>query len=335
MGVTIHFEGTVRDLAAVEKVRDAAVEFAVREGWLYHFLNDSISGDQTEKLADELPIPPPLVLQPFPLCEPMLFEFDQKLRTQGWVKTQFAHHSVHVKIVELLRSVEEYFESLTVADEGELWQTGDEAVLREHFSVCARRIESEKTNDPNLIGPVCLRDGRILDLVGVDLVGALLQAADESSPSANSSQSRLDGWIRSITFGESPIEDVDFDEPTSTWFTSVTIENEEGTEQVFELEFQYIDAPEYLIIRWIVVPPDELPDDCLEDVKFVNLILELNEEVGAKWCISTDVSGQNSLVCEVELPVQSLTKAMLVTSLDHSIDIVGTHWDYIESMLSS
>lgn len=327
MGVTIHFEGTLRDKAALEQLRDLSVQFAVKEGWTFNHVNET-----APKLGESTVSG--VVLQPFPLCEPLRLEFDQELQTQGWVKTQFAHPSVHMKIIELLKSVEPFFQALTVTDEGEVWRNGDEAVLRDHILKCAKRIAAEKSNDPNLIGPVSLADGRIVDLVGVDLVGALLQASDDSSTD-NSARTRLDGWIRSITFGESPIEDVEFDEPTATWFTSVTIENEEGAEQVFELEFQYIDSPEYLVIRWIVVPPDELSDDCLEDVRLVNLILELNEEIGAKWCISTDISGQNSLVCEVELPVQSLTKAMLITSLDHSIDIVGTHWDYIESMLSS
>lgn len=334
MGVTIHYEGTLTDASALEKVRNAAVRFAITEGWTYTFIQENGSGKSEEAPLQDMTTRG-VVLKPFPLCEPLRFEFDHNLQTQGWVKTQFAHPSVHVKIVELLKSLEAYFKTFAVSDEGELWQTGDETVLRDHLDACAKRIEIEKTNDPNLIGPVSLRDGRVLDLVGVDLVGALLQASEQSALPENATQARLDAWIRGITFGEIPIEDVDFDQPTSTWFTSVTIENDEGNEQVFELEFQYIDAPEYLIIRWIVVPPDELPDDCLEDPKLVNLILELNEEVGAKWCISTDISGQNSLVCEVELPVQSLTKAMLLTSLDHSIDIVGTNWDYIASVILS
>ncbi|MBY0551430.1 MAG: hypothetical protein K2W95_29385 [Candidatus Obscuribacterales bacterium] len=330
MGVTIHFEGKLHGVESIDAVRDIAMKFALKEGWSYTLLDASSTGDAVRHAGSV-----GIVLQPFPLCEPLRLEFDDQLETQGWVKTQFAHPTVHMSIVNLLRSLQGSFEVFEVSDEGQYWNTENEDVLRDQLSACFRSIDSEKMQDPNLIGPVCLRDGSILDLVGTQLLGAMLQASEQvQSPEAGPAKDRLNSWIRSIPFGDGTIEDVEFDDETCTWFTAVTIENNEGSEQTFELEFQYIDDPEYLIIRWIVLPPDEMPSELGPLRRLKELLEELNDEVGAKWCLSTDVSGERSLVSEVELPVQSLSKAMLVTALEHSIDLVGSYWSYIESSLT-
>lgn len=329
MGVTIHFEGKLHGAEDLTAVTALAMKFALEEGWSYTLVDaKDDSGNRGTGSSG-------IILQPFPLCEPVRLEFDKDFETQGWVKTQFAHPSVHMGIVRLIDSLKQHFVELEVADEGEYWTTRNEDILRDHLTACFRTIESEKAQDPNLIGPVCLRDGSVLDLVGTNLLGAMLQASEQvQSPEAGPAKERLNQWIRSIPFGDGTIEDVEFDDETCTWFTAVTIENNDGAEQTFELEFQYIDEPEYLIIRWIVLPPDEMPSELGPLRRLKELLEELNDEVGAKWCLSTDVSGERSLVSEIELPVQSLTKAMLVTALEHSIDLVGSYWKYIESSLT-
>ncbi len=49
-------------------------------------------------------------------------------------KTQFAGREVHKKIIDLLKYLKEkYFSELNVYDEGQYWETGDEAVLGRIF----------------------------------------------------------------------------------------------------------------------------------------------------------------------------------------------------------
>jgi hypothetical protein len=60
-------------------------------------------------------------------------EFDEILFAQGYTKTQFAPADTHVKVVELLRSLQAFFIDLKVYDEGEYWETGDLSRLKFHL----------------------------------------------------------------------------------------------------------------------------------------------------------------------------------------------------------
>ena len=62
-----------------------------------------------------------------------------------FVKTQFAPIDVHITIVKLLKYIKKkYFPSLNVSDEGEYWETGDEALLKKNLDLNAYLIKEVK-----------------------------------------------------------------------------------------------------------------------------------------------------------------------------------------------
>ena len=67
----------------------------------------------------------------FPAC--CQFEFDKDCYVQEYVKAQFAGVETHVAIIDLLRRIQSFFESLAVEDEGDYWTTSDEVTLADHI----------------------------------------------------------------------------------------------------------------------------------------------------------------------------------------------------------
>ena len=136
MGVTIHYEGALRDHGSYDRLVAAAEAFVAREGWrmepirranatLSRFIDD-------EERVYEGPTTG-LTIFPHERAEPIELEFDRDLFAQGYTKTQFAPAETHVKVVELLRSLEPFFSHLNVYDEGEYWETGDLSRLKSHL----------------------------------------------------------------------------------------------------------------------------------------------------------------------------------------------------------
>ena len=138
MGVTIHYEGTLRDQDSCEQLVAATEAFATHEGWrtkpirrasatLSRFVDD-------EERVYEGPTTG-VTIFPHERAEPLELEFDQDFFAQGYIKTQFAPVDIHVKVVELLRSLQPFFVELKVYDEGEYWETGDLSRLKSHRGV--------------------------------------------------------------------------------------------------------------------------------------------------------------------------------------------------------
>src|SRR5438034_8753824 len=67
----------------------------------------------------------------FPAC--CQFEFDKDCYVQEYVTAQFAGVETHVAIIDLLRRIQSFFESLAVEDEGDYWTTSDEVTLADHI----------------------------------------------------------------------------------------------------------------------------------------------------------------------------------------------------------
>jgi hypothetical protein len=136
MGVTIHYEGTLRDQGAYERLVVATEAFAASQGWRTEPIRKvhatlSRFVDEEERIYEG----PTAGLTVFPheQAEPVELEFDDSLFTQGYTKTQFAPADIHVKVVELLRVLEPLFVELKVYDEGEYWETRDLTRLRSHI----------------------------------------------------------------------------------------------------------------------------------------------------------------------------------------------------------
>ena len=102
-------------------------------------------------------------IQPDVNSDPLWLEFDIDYYIQEYCKTQFVDIDVHVKIIELLKKIEPYFQVLIVDDEGEYWNTGDIQLLQNNLDNCFRAIEVAKSENPNLSGPYRIKGERIVD----------------------------------------------------------------------------------------------------------------------------------------------------------------------------
>lgn len=168
MGVTIHFEGGLRDETAYEKVIAAAKGLAVQQGWNWQAINEAST--RLERVRDEKDWDyegpaQGIVLYPHKDCDPLRFVFDTNGFVQEYVKTQFAPTSIHITVIELLREIAPHFLNFSVEDEGEYWESGEPETLNRHREACFRAMDEIRAQDPHLQGPVRLSNGRIIDLL--------------------------------------------------------------------------------------------------------------------------------------------------------------------------
>ena len=171
MGVTIYFQGQLRDEAAYHAAVSLANDFAARLGWpatpileesvVLHRVKDEQDCDYTGPAKG-------LVIQPHENCDPFRLEFDENLFLQDFVKTQFAPIEVHIRIVELLKLLVPHFQKLEVEDEGEYFETLDQEPLRRHIDRCFEVMEEYLRESDKYRGPVRSKDGRIIDLEEID-----------------------------------------------------------------------------------------------------------------------------------------------------------------------
>ncbi len=144
MGVTIHYEGRLRSLDAYGELAGRLKKEADKHEWLFSevvakkvHLPRVING----KLEDYAGPIKGVVINLHEDCEAFRLLFDGTGFMQGFVKTQFCPTSIHVRIVELLRSVEDLFTDFRVLDEGPYWETGRTDVLDQHKKTLANEIE--------------------------------------------------------------------------------------------------------------------------------------------------------------------------------------------------
>jgi hypothetical protein len=167
MGVTIHFEGRLKNVEALTSLESDVRAFSNESGWTTKPIcesNTTLKRVVNEQDDDYVGPTRGVEAQPHPNCEPLRFEFDRGLFIQEYCKTQFAGAATHVKIVELIRRVAHYFEDLHVEDEGEFWETNDEALLESHIEKVNGMIDEIRREQPSAKGPIRLPSGRIVDI---------------------------------------------------------------------------------------------------------------------------------------------------------------------------
>jgi hypothetical protein len=168
MGVTIHFDGQLSSPEDFEKVILTAKSFAQENGLEYFQFQENNKLLQRVKDEQDWDYEGPtngIQLQPDVNSDPLILEFDENFYLQEYCKTQFADISVHILVVDLLRQIEPFFQSLVVIDEGDYWETGDLNILQQHKDNCFQAIEDAKKDDATLDGPYRLSNGRIVDLM--------------------------------------------------------------------------------------------------------------------------------------------------------------------------
>ena len=172
MGVTIHFQGRVRDHAAMADMLQFARRFASEHGWLTDEINDAnvklLRVDENERDCDYTGPVTGVKLIPSNDCEPVKLEFDTDLYVQEWTKTQFAGAEIHLMVCDFLHAIEPYFEMLKVNDEAEYWDTGDIELLKKYLADCDRFIEEHLREHPTTKVKVKTPTGRIVDMITYD-----------------------------------------------------------------------------------------------------------------------------------------------------------------------
>lgn len=146
MGVTIHYNGTLASKSHYGKVVEVAMEFAEEHD--LPFLLFGINPEPTDGLENEeggwlCPIQG-ICLQPDPMCEPLILEFDEELHMEHFCKTQFADISVHLLVIDLLQRIEPFFSRFEVFDEGQYWEKRDLVVLQKKREFINEAIASIK-----------------------------------------------------------------------------------------------------------------------------------------------------------------------------------------------
>jgi hypothetical protein len=171
MGVTIHFEGKLKTDNDFEKVVKISCDFARSNDMDYQVFeeqNKLLQRVKNEMDWDYQGLTRGVKIQPDINADPLWIEFDEDYYLQEYCKTQFVDKSIHIKIIELLKAIEPYFQSLIVVDEGEYWDSDNSTLLQERLDDCFNAIEDAKKENTKLSGPFRITGGRIIDLMEND-----------------------------------------------------------------------------------------------------------------------------------------------------------------------
>jgi hypothetical protein len=145
MGLSIHYSGTIKEMALLEKLITEAGDICKSLQWDFGLLD----GNNTDKIKGIYFSPKecePLFLTFLPngrLCSPVNlmnrniydgYTLDKELLYTTSTKTQFAGIDAHKAIIKLLQYLkEQYFSVFELTDEGMYWETNDEEVLQSQF----------------------------------------------------------------------------------------------------------------------------------------------------------------------------------------------------------
>jgi hypothetical protein len=169
LGVTVHFEGTLKSEEAFAALGLRVGEIAKLKTWLTEkFENSEVTLSRVRANEEEWDYKGPtkgIILYLHEDCDPVRLEFDRDLYIQEFVKTQFAGVAAHVELIKLLRDLQQFFNDFIVEDEGEYWETGSEVVLTEHIRCCNEAIAEFVSENPSVQVKVRTPDGRFMDLL--------------------------------------------------------------------------------------------------------------------------------------------------------------------------
>ena len=134
MGLSIHYSGTLKDIALLPQLVEELQDVCTSLNWHYHLFDDvNFKG---------------ICFSP-PECEPLFFTFHNSAEIASPVlwqlkiepittistKTQFAGIDAHRAVIKLLKHISaRYFSVFELSDEGGYWEGLDEAVLQKQFS---------------------------------------------------------------------------------------------------------------------------------------------------------------------------------------------------------
>lgn len=148
MGVTIHFQGQLKDRGLLEETVRIIERYAKSRNWGYRKIN-------TRQIH----------ILPSENCDPLHFEFDESAYLEkDFCKTQFAGSDIHIQIIGLFKSITKNFSTLEVFDEGGFWDSGERQELERNFAACVYALERYLQQNPNARGPIRSPEGRWIDV---------------------------------------------------------------------------------------------------------------------------------------------------------------------------
>jgi hypothetical protein len=168
MGVTIHFEGKLKSERAYDDLLASISAIASRQKWSTEVIEPTEKTLLRTRDEEEWDYTGPvkgMIVYLHEDCDPIRLEFDRDLYIQEFVKTQFAGVECHLRVIDLLRSIQPLFHELKVEDEGEFWETNDRAILEAHLDTVHGMIEEFRRKNPAAQFKVKEPDGRIIDLI--------------------------------------------------------------------------------------------------------------------------------------------------------------------------
>lgn len=157
MGITIHYKGSINDLALIDQIQQEMVDICQSMNWEYHLWNEDqskpydaelIHTNSGAKTEGHIPLRGiSIITDPENESLDLLFNPQGQLssfmleilkhngtlsKDHNWifVKTQFGSVDSHIAIVKVLQYLKQtYIPDLEVKDEGEYWETGDKEHL--------------------------------------------------------------------------------------------------------------------------------------------------------------------------------------------------------------
>ena len=171
MGITIHFEGTLKDETAYEAVVSETSKLATEMSWPARSIGEekvTLLRVKGEEDWDYVGPAKGIEIRPHENSDPLRLVFDKELYVQEYIKTQFAPVEIHVAVSNLLKRLEPYFERFEVTDEGEYYDTNDFEKLKDNIQWCYKGLDEYLGQEDKYYGPVRSADGRIIDVLEKD-----------------------------------------------------------------------------------------------------------------------------------------------------------------------
>lgn len=154
MGLSIHYNGRLRDPASLSEMIEEVKDIAEFNKWEYFILKEQFPDDAFTKNSYNQDVYG-ICISP-PKCETISLSFlsngrmsdlphlknfgnsdDKKYQEYLYMlsaKTQYAGIEIHKFIIHLFHYLDKkYFQDFKMMDEGEYWETGDEKLLQEIF----------------------------------------------------------------------------------------------------------------------------------------------------------------------------------------------------------
>ena len=164
MGLTIHYRGHLKSPDLINRVCFELEELSKIMDWSYSLLDEDLDQPCTASLehrpdggaeiTGDLPLKGLCIAFGAEVSASFLFDVNGRLQDplnlalggdDGWdhVKTQFGTPDIHMTIVKLLHYLnDKFFAELEVGEEGEYWESGDEARLRQRFGKLGKCIDA-------------------------------------------------------------------------------------------------------------------------------------------------------------------------------------------------